>query len=384
MDAVETIRWRGVIASIASISVVGIAIGLAIPLLSTILENRGYSATLIGLNTAMAGIASLAAAPVATPLAVRYGVVPLLLVAIVTTALSFCAFYFATEFWMWFPLRVVLHGALTMVFILSEFWITASAPADRRGFVLGIYATLLSGGFALGPWLFAVLGSGGFAPFGAGTALVLASIVPVLAAVRHGPRLEAGERQGGVIRYSLVVPTATAAVLVFGAVETGGFALFPVYGARIGYSEADAALLISMIGLGNVALQLPLGIVSDRVGDRRVMLAALAAIGFAGILLLPLTDGNWPMAALLMFFWGGATGGLYVVGLAHLGAKLSGRELAAANAAFVFCYSLGMLAGPQVIGIGMDITGPAGFAWTIALFFFVYTAFALRRIARHT
>ena len=61
---------------------------------------------------------------------------------------------------MWFPLRVVLHVALTVLFILSEFWISASAPAaPTRGFVLGIYATVLSLGFAFGPWLFAQMGS---------------------------------------------------------------------------------------------------------------------------------------------------------------------------------------------------------------------------------
>ncbi|MGO4843022.1 hypothetical protein AB4144_63200, partial [Rhizobiaceae sp. 2RAB30] len=62
-------------AAIASISVVGIAIGLGIPLLSVILESRGHSASMIGLNTAIAGIASIAAAPLAIPMAVRFGVV---------------------------------------------------------------------------------------------------------------------------------------------------------------------------------------------------------------------------------------------------------------------------------------------------------------------
>ena len=83
------------------------------------------------------------------------------------------------------------------------------------------------------------------------------------------------------------MPTATAAVLVFGAVETGGFALFPVYGNRIGYSEADAALLLSMIGLGNVILQIPIGFLSDRIGDRRILLIACAIVGLAGMLALP-------------------------------------------------------------------------------------------------
>ena len=154
-------------------------------------------------------------------------------------AFAFVGFYFATAFWMWFPLRVLLHIALTVLFILSEFWISSSAPPHRRGFVLGIYATVLSLGFALGPCLFARIGSGGFAPFGTVFVLVMFALVPVIAAWRESPD-HSGQRRGRppFLRYIWLVPTATAAVLVFGAVETGGFALFPVYGARSGYSEA--------------------------------------------------------------------------------------------------------------------------------------------------
>ena len=126
--AEPTIRWLSITAAIASISVVGIAIGLGMPLLSVILESRGHSATMIGLNTAVAGLASIAAAPLATPLAVRFGVVWTMLGMIVAGSLAFAGFYFATAFWMWFPLRVVLHVALTVLFILSEFWISTCAP----------------------------------------------------------------------------------------------------------------------------------------------------------------------------------------------------------------------------------------------------------------
>ena len=120
----EPVRWRSISAAIASISVVGIAIGLGMPLLSIIMESRGQSATMIGLNTAVAGLASIAGAPLATPLAIRFGVVWTLVAMIVIGALAFTAFYFATDFWMWFPLRVILHVALTVLFILSEFWTT--------------------------------------------------------------------------------------------------------------------------------------------------------------------------------------------------------------------------------------------------------------------
>lgn len=378
-DHIDYTHWRSIAAAIASISVVGIAIGLGTPLLSVILESRGYSATMIGLNTAVAGIASILAAPLATPLAARLGVAWAMLAMILVGALAFVGFYFA-PFWLWFPLRALLHVALTVLFILSEFWISMSAPPRRRGFVLGIYATVLSLGFALGPYLFAKMGSSGFLPFGVTFALVMIAALPVALAASESPKIPPTEEPVGFWRFIWLVPTATAAVLVFGAVETGGFALFPIYGDRIGYSEADAALLLSMIGLGNVILQIPLGLVSDRIRDRRWLLLICAVVGLVGILSLPLYATNWHVTAIVLFLWGGVVAALYTVGLAHLGTKLTGRELASANAAFVFCYGFGMLVGPQLIGIGMDLFGPPGFGYALALFFGLYILLAAGRI----
>jgi MFS family permease len=377
----ERVHWLPMIAAISAISVVGIAIGLGMPLLSVILETRGHSASMIGLNTAVAGIASIAGAPLATPLAQRFSVAGTMLMMIAAGALAFIGFHFAPAFWMWFPLRVILHISLTILFILSEFWISASAPPHRRGLVLGVYATVLSLGFAAGPWLFAHIGSVGFRPFGITVALVTIAALPVLAARKESPDIAADSETSGFLRYIWMVPTATVAVLVFGAVETGGFALFPVYGSRIGYSEADAALLLTSIGLGNVLLQIPMGMLSDRVPDRRYLLLACATIGFIGTALMPLFASNWHLMAGLLFLWGGVVAALYTVGLAHLGSQLSGHELASANAAFVLCYGIGMVLGPQVIGIGMDALGPSGFGWSLALFFAAYMILAVGRLA---
>jgi MFS family permease len=377
------VRWRSAAAAIAAISVVGIAIGLGMPLLSIILESRGYSASLIGLNSAVGGVVSIAAAPIAVPVAARLGVVRTMLAMIAAAGAAFLGFYFIESFALWFVLRAVLSMALTLLFILSEFWITSSAPPRRRGLLLGVYTTCLSLGFALGPLLLARLGSAGFAPFGLACALVALAAVPVVVARRESPALtRSGEPRGGsFLRYVFLVPTATAAVLIYGAVETGGFALFPVYGTRIGHSEADTALLLSAIGLGNVLLQIPIGMVSDRMADRRLLLLACALVGLGGMLLLPVVQSSLWAAATLLFVWGGVVAGLYTVGFAHLGARLSGADLAMANAAFVFCYGIGMLAGPQAIGVGMDALGPDGFAWTLALFFALYIALLAVRLA---
>ena len=378
----ERVHWLPMVAAISSISVVGIAIGLGMPLLSVILESRGHSASMIGLNTAVAGLASIAGAPLATPLAMRLGVAWTMLLMIAVGAFAFVGFHFAPDFWMWFPLRVALHISLTVLFILSEFWISTSAPPNRRGLVLGIYATVLSLGFAAGPWLFAHLGSSGFLPFGVTIALVTLAAIPVLAARNESPTIVADSETAHFLRYVWLVPTATFAVLVFGAVETGGFSLFPIYGSRIGYSEADAALLLTMIGLGNVLLQIPIGMISDRISDRRYLLLACATVGLVGTVFMPLFAQNWHLMAALLFVWGGVVAAMYTIGLAHLGSQLSGHELASANAAFVLCYGVGMVIGPQAIGIGMDAFGPSGFGWSLAIFFAAYMALVLVRLVR--
>ena len=182
------------------------------------------------------------------------------------------------------------------------------------------------------------------------------------------------------MRYIFLVPTATAAVFVFGAVESGGLSLFPVYANRTGFSESQGALLLMMMGLGNVLFQIPIGLIADRIGDRRKLLSLFAIIGLVGSLALPFLIHNWLLTAAILLFWGGSVAGLYTVGLAHLGDKLHGADLAAANAAFVFCYALGMLVGPQTIGVAMDVTGHHGFAWALAFFFAIYVALTVFRM----
>jgi MFS family permease len=280
---------------------------------------------------------------------------------------------------MWFPLRVTFHGAITILFILSEFWINETAPSSKRGFVLGLYATVLSLGFAVGPLVFAAIGSSGILPFLVGSCIILISALPIVLARKQNPVLRT-RPSVPFMRYLFIVPTATAAVFVFGAVESGGFSLFPVYSNGIGFDEGQGARLLTMIGLGNVLLQLPIGLLADRVRDRRVLLFAFALFGLVGSLMLPILSSDWWTLAVTLFIWGAVVAGLYTVGLAHLGSRLRGSELASANAAFIFSYSVGMMIGPQVLGISIGLAGPHGFAFGLAAFFAFYLLLALGRM----
>ncbi len=378
-DHPEVIHWPSLVAAISAITAVGIAMGLGLPLLSIILEKRGISSTLIGLNSAMAGVASMAAAPVTTWFAHRFGVAATMIWAVAIAALSALGFYYAEAFWMWFPLRVSFHGATTTLFVLSEFWINAASPPRRRGLVLGIYSTVLSLGFAAGPLIFSMVGSEGILPFAIGATIILIAALPIFIARHESPAL-GGEPELHFFRYILLVPSATAAVFIFGAVSAGGMSLFPIYATRGGFSESQAAQLLTVMGLGNMLFQIPLGMLSDRFRSKRLMLSAMALIGLIGALSLPYLLSSWLMMAAVLLLWGGCVAGLYTVGLSHLGSRLTGADLAAANAAFIFCYAVGTVAGPQAVGAAIDVAGNDGFAWALAAFFALYTVLSLARM----
>jgi MFS family permease len=381
--AEHTIHWPSLIAAISAISAVGIAIGLGLPLLSILLENRGIPATLTGLNTAMAGIAAMIAAPITTRVAHHLGVATTMLWAVMISAISALGFYYIENFWAWFPLRIVFHGAITALFILSEFWINVAAPPRRRGLVLGIYATVLSIGFAAGNVIFSVVGSEGFLPFGVGSAIILVAAIPIFLARGESPELDE-KPMGHFLRYLMLVPTASFAVFVFGAVEAGGMALFPIFAKAEGFTEAQSGILLSTMAIGNVVFQIPVGVLSDRLRDRRKLLTAIGSVGLIGSLLLPFVTRDWLVFSVLLLVFGGAIAGLYTVGLSHLGSRFRGAELAGANAAFIFSYAVGTVAGPQAIGTAMDIFGKSnGYAWAISGFFVAFVLFAIWRLLLH-
>ncbi|KQP51905.1 MULTISPECIES: MFS transporter [unclassified Methylobacterium] len=371
-------RFAAIAAAITCVAVVGIGLSLSIPLLSLEMSRMGASSTMIGINTAVAGLASIVTVPFVPGLAARVGVVRLLLLAIALGAVTLVGFKVLPELGWWFVLRFVFSMSLGVLFVLSEFWINEAAPPARRGLVMGIYATVLALGFAIGPTLLALLGTEGYAPYLAGAGLFVLGMAPLVLARGLSPHMDRG-RGLPFLAYLRLAPAATFAALVYGAVETGGFAILPLYGLRIGYEPAMAAGLVSLMAVGNVMFQIPFGWLSDRF-DRRYVLLASAIGGAVGAALIPLASTSFPALAILLVVWGGLAGTLYTVGLAHLGASVRGRELAGANAAFVVLYNVGLMLGPPLIGGGMDLMPPQGFAHALCGLFLAYALLVTWRL----
>jgi hypothetical protein len=89
---------------------------------------------------------------------------------------------------------------------------------------------------------------------------------------------------------------------------------------------------------------------------------------------------SWALLASMLLLWGGCVSGMYTVGLTHLGSRLTGSDLVSANAAFIFCYAIGTISGPQIVGVSMDLNGTNGFAWALAAFFAFYVVLSIARL----
>jgi MFS family permease len=369
-------------AAYACIFANGCGMGLSLPLLSLIMERHGVPATVIGLNAAAGSLAMMAVTPFISGWAARFGAIPFLLACYLSVAICLLGFRATDSLVLWFALRIGLNCGLQGLFLISELWINQIAPERLRGRLVGIYAALVSMGFAIGPIILQVLGTRGWEPFVAGAGLTLAAAVPLWLARSAVPPITPAHASA-MAGYFFKAPSATYAVLAYGAIEMAAASLLTIYGVRQGATEASAILMITAWGVGNFLLQFGIGWVSD-LADRRLVLIGCGIVGVVGALTLPFLpmSPDWTVmlpAFVLVFIWGGSVAGLYTVGLAHLGSKFKGGELAAANAAFAFLYSVGTLSGPFLGGAAMDAWNPHGFTLALAGIAGLYVVLAVYR-----
>ncbi|MGA2341973.1 MAG: MFS transporter, partial [Steroidobacteraceae bacterium] len=190
-------------------------------------------------------------------------------------------------------------------------------------------------------------------PFAAGAVGLIVTLAP-LALLPNASSGSEGfaslRRLSGAVA---AAPVIMLAAWVAGLVESADLTLLPLFGVHAGFGERSALLMLAVFMAGNVVLQVPIGLLADRFGRRRLLgiCALLSALGplllqpfFATPMLL------WP----LLFLWGGTLYAFYSQGVALLGAEFPAADLPTANTVFVMVYCLGGVIGPSVGGFALD------------------------------
>lgn len=350
---------------IATVSVFAIAQGLTYPLLSFILLRDGYSPAMIGASAAMTPLGYIVSAPFIPWMSRRFGAGPLTVGCAGLATLTLAAIGWTQDVWLWFPLRFLLGFFANPLYVISETWMIATAPAAKRGRIMGIYTSIVSGGFALGPLTLTAVGTQGWPPFLVGIcAFLLCGLILVIVLPRL-PDMQDEAHTTSVGGFAMLAPLLLFAVAAAAAFEQGLLSLFSVYGESYGTPEKRLASLLAVFIAGNIALQLPLGALAERIGARSVMLfcAVVAVLGCALLPLLLATPLIWPM----VFVWGAVAFGIYTMALIELGERFSGAMLITGNAAFALFWGIGGIAGPPVTGAVMDLVGVQGLPLALGL-----------------
>jgi MFS family permease len=372
--------WRTLLPVFIACALIGLQTGVALPLVPLALERAGENKLTIGIVTAGWPIGMLVFGPHIPRLAARFGAVPLMVFAAVVSAVLSVAYTLTSGPVAWFAISFVQGFTGGIPWVVSEIWMNVTVEENRRGRVMGFYAMLIASGMALGPLLLQVVGVYGPAPFLTCAALLLAVTLPLLPFWKTAPRIE-HPPEGG---FSLVIgaaPLAMFTAFCCGLGEAVAFGFLPVYAVGAGVSAETGALWLSAFVMGNVVLQWPIGWLADHVDRRAVLAGCTAASAFLMIGLPFMPAGSLGVIAVIML-WGGISFAIYPVGLAILGQRFGGGDMARANTAFSLIYILGGLVGRPVTGAAMDLLGDPGLGWTLAVFYAAACAAALLALRR--
>ena len=365
-----TERSWSLAAAIASVTVFGLSVGQAAPLLSLLLEARGTDVVLNGLNAATTFIGVILG-----PLLVPYGVRKLgfrafLLLGQMLDIAAFLLLHVFDGIGPWFALRLGLGIIGANVFAASEAWINQLAAGPTRGRILGMYAAALSAGFGLGPLLLTVTGLHGWLPFLANAGLTGLASLPLLALGHHAPPASQPRAAGFAVLLARA-PGLFLVVGLFGLFEATLIALLPVWSVREGMTNDIAAATLTAFYIGAVVLQVPIGWLSDRL-PRRVTLRLCAIVGLVGALALALPKLPLLVLLPLLFMWGGIASGIYPVALGIAGDRFHGADLVRVNAGMISAYGAGGLVGPALGGVAIEWNGAIGLPTMFALLFVAF------------
>jgi MFS family permease len=375
----QILSFQATLALLVSMLLVGVSFGAVAPLVSAILENRGFSEYFTGGVTAILAVGIAVWSPQVGRLVERYGTRRINTLGILGQAVGFAGLgaALATEEVLLFPVRFALGVAATMTFVAAEVALLRGVPEKIRGRVMAAYGSALGAGFMLGvfasdlayEWM-------GLWCFG-----LVAAIGLGIAAIAHrGLRGAAGEP---LPKTQNKTPSAIGAkinwrplwivlygAIVFGALDTAISGTYPVEGQRLGLSRSGALNIVGIMALGLVMGQPLCGWLADKFGPRLILgLIAIFGVVFsitAGFASRLIPAGNVFGAAVAFAGIGAAVGGSYPISLKLMGDRTPPEKLPRVNARFSGMYGLASLAGPLIAALGIDLMESLGYlGWAV-------------------
>ncbi|NMG40121.1 MFS transporter [Chelativorans sp. ZYF759] len=281
----------------------------------------------------------------------------------------------------WIILRAFTGFAMAGAFMIIESWLNERATNENRGTVFGLYMMVTYAAIMAGQMSVA------FADVTTGTLFLLAgilfcaSLIPtaVSSAISPQPLADVSLDLKKLFANS---PVAFLGCFLVGAANGAWGTLGPVYGSRIGISNFEIALMMSVVVLAGAAAQLPVGRFSDRM-DRRIVLAA-AALGsaFFALIIFAAAPRDGTTIIVLTGMYGALAYTLYSIAVAHANDHADPTEFVKVSGGLLVLYGFGTMVGPVVGAFLMDRLRPESIFLATALPHVALCAYAAWRMQR--
>lgn len=279
---------------------------------------------------------------------------------------------------LWSGLRLIDGLCVAGVFICIESWLNDRADSGTRGTVLAGYMVALYSGQALGQLFLRTGNTAPHVPFELAAMLISLAIIPICLTRSPAPLLEDADALP-LRRLFEASPLGVAGAGMTGLLLGAFYGLAAIYTRRIGLDLADTATFMMTVILGGVALQWPLGRLSDRYDRRRIIISCFAAT-LAVSAALAMQPGGLLLLGLGALF-GGLSFALYPLCVAFVNDRLLSSERVAASGQLVLLYSAGAALGPLGAAAAMTLAGAGGLFLFIAAGAAAMLVFGLARLA---
>ena len=279
----------------------------------------------------------------------------------------------------WVLFRVMTGFCLAGLLVVAESWLNHASTNHNRGSMLSVYMIASLGATALGQLLLNVAPIDGMELFVLVSVLVSLSLVPVALTSRTTPALQPTP-QMNIPRLYRLSPMGAVGCFATGLITGAFWGMGAVYAHTSGLSTEGISLFMTIVVVGGIVSQWPLGRLSDVI-DRRLVLAGLAAaITAASVGIAHFGGGSHAVMFALGCLFGATTFPLYAISIAHVNDVLHSDDFVPASSALLLLFALGAVLGPLIGGIAIDMHGAAGLFYFNAVVSSALFAFTLKQL----
>ena len=283
--------------------------------------------------------------------------------------------------WAWIALRAISGFCFAGAAMIVESWLSERAEPRTRGRIFGIY-TMVNLVASTGGQLTLIIGdTTGYFFF------VLAAVFYALALIPTAISSSASPKPLLSVRLDIRAlwrnsPVAVFAVFMVGVANSAFGTLAAVYGGAVGLAVAAIAVFNALPILLGAASQIPVGILSDRLDRRKVLIGVALVALVADIAFIALAPQDARLNLALAAVFGAAIYAMYPVIIAHANDNAADGNYIMISGGLLMVFGLGSIVGPLVAGAAMSAVGPTGLFMTIAVAHVLLILQAIWRISR--